>query len=283
MTTTATTTTGQFSPAGSLPITPDFQMQALRTIAGQGAAEAFSPYQGYSGPRIADLTPDQLNAQQMTRDVSGATVVNPGQISSAINYGLSGFDPNEVNKYMSPYTSGVVNEIGRLGNQNLFQNILPQVNTTFQGAGQFGSTRNADFTNQAIQSNQATTLGQQATALEAGYKGALDNYNTWHQNALPNAAAAASLETQGANNLNNVGQQNQAQTQKSYDLAYNDFQNQKNYPMQQLGWYNNLIQGQNMPNASSSPVFDQTTAPSPLAQGLATFGNVYGTFKAAGG
>jgi hypothetical protein len=275
---TATTATTGLSDLGQMPITPDFQLQALRTIIGQGGAIAASPYVGYSGPRLANLTPDQLNAQQMTRSMASGMVIDPSQMQNAISYGLSGFDPAQVTKYMSPYTTGVVDEIARQGNKNLMQNVLPQVNTTFAGAGQFGSTRNADFTNQAMASNQAEILGKQSDALQGAYDSALGAYRNWHQDALGNTVTAGNLGATAAGNLNTAGQQNQAETQKSYDLAYSDFQNQLNYPKQQLGWLASLNSGQNMPSATATPTYDYTTAPSPLSQGLGTAAQIYGMF-----
>lgn len=279
---TAPTANTALSDLGQMPISPDFQLQALRTIIGQGGAIAASPYVGYGGPRLANLTPDQLNAQQMTRGIAAGSVVDPAAMQGAINYGLSGFDPAQVNKYMSPYTTGVVDEIARQGNKNLMRNVLPQVNTTFAGAGQFGSTRNADFTNQAIASNQAEILGKQSEALDNAYDSALGQYNTWHQNALTNAGKMADLGSTAASNLGLVGTQNQQETQKSYDLAYGDFQNQLNYPKQQLGWLASLNSGQEIPSATATPTYDYTTAPSPLEQGLSAASSIYGTFKTLG-
>lgn len=266
--TPATTTAGTTTS----PIVPDWYSQAQNTIAGQGAAIAGQDYQTYQGPRVAALTPDQLNAQQLQRNVASGTQPDPSQLQGSINYGLSQFDPNEVNKYMSPYTSGVINEIGRLGQQNLMENVMPNVNSTFTGAGQFGSDRNAEFLSRGIRDNSMNTLGQQATALQAAEQGALSNYNTWHQNAIPNATSAANLATSQAGALNTYGTQEQAQGQNNLNLAYQDFQNQTQYPQTQLNWYANLTNGQNMPNASSSTTSQQAFLPS----GLQTAASVYG-------
>lgn len=266
-----------------LPITPDFVMQGLRTVAGQGAANAFGQYQGYSGPRIAGLTPDQENAQAMARNVAAGTVSDPNLVQQNIQYGMSGYNPTEVtNKYMSPYTTGVVNEIARLGNQNLMNSGLPGVNSTFVGAGQFGSTRNAEFTNRAIQDQNYNILGQQSKALASAYDTANQNYQSWHQNALTNASTATNLQGTGLNALNAAGQQDQNQTQQSYDLAYNDFKNQRDWGQQQLGWYNDLLQGSNTPSGTASPTWDNTQNPSPWTSGLSTAANIYGTFSKLG-
>ena len=219
----------------------------------------------------------------MARNVAAGTVTDPNAVQQNIQYGMSGYNPNEVtNKYMSPYTTGVVNEIARLGNQNLTEKILPGVNSTFTGAGQFGSTRNADFTNNAIRDNTYNTMGQQSLALNQAVDNANQNYQSWHQNALANAGTATNLQGTGLNALNAAGQQDQNQTQQSYDLAYNDFKNQRDWGQQQLGWYNTLLKGSNTPSGTASPTYDNTQNPSPWASGLSTAANIYGTFNKLG-
>ena len=83
--------------------------------------------------------------------------------------------------FMNPYTQNVVNEQARLSNQNLVENILPGVNSTFTGAGQFGSTRNAEFTNRAIRDQQATLMGQQGQTLMNAQNQANTQYKDWTQ------------------------------------------------------------------------------------------------------
>ena len=273
------TPTTSSSGASTAPILPDWYQQAQMTMAGQGAALAGQDYQTYQGPRVAALTPDQLNAAQIQRNVASGTQPDPSQLQGSINYGLSGFDPNEVQKYMSPYTSGVINEIGRLGQQNLTENVMPDVNSTFTGAGQFGSDRNAEFLQRGIRDNSYNTLGQQSQALQAAEAGALSNYNQWHQNAIPNATSAANLATTQAGVLNTYGSQEQAQGQNNLNMAYQDFQNQTQYPQQQLNWYANLTNGQAMPNASTSTQTQQQFLPS----GLQTAASIYGLVQGVSG
>lgn len=262
-----------------VPVTPDWLIEANRTSVGQAGTALATPYQGYSGTRLADFTPDQLNAMSMVRGNAAGTVADPAALKANMQYGLSAFDPNEVNKYMSPYTTGVVDEIGRLGNKELFQQILPQVNSTFQGAGQFGSTRNADFTNTAIQNQNYSTLGLQAKALQDATTAGMDNYAKWHQNALPNATAAEGLTAKTESALGLVGAQQQAQNQQSMDLAYQDFTNQNNFAKNNLDWYTQLIKGLNVPQANANVNYNPNSAPSPVMQGLSAAAQIYGNFK----
>lgn len=81
--------------------------------------------------------------------------------------------------FMNPYVNNVVNEQARLSNQNLFENVIPQVNSTFTGQGQFGSTRNADFMNRAIRDQQYNLAGQQGKTLFDSQNSANNLYKDW--------------------------------------------------------------------------------------------------------
>jgi hypothetical protein len=73
-------------------------------------------------------------------------------------------------KYMSPYTSAVVDNIARLGKRNFEDNIMPGVNSSMIGSGQFGSTRNADILSRAGVQAANDITGQQSNALQSGYQ-----------------------------------------------------------------------------------------------------------------
>lgn len=77
---------------------------------------------------------------------------------------------SQYQKYMSPYTQQVVDNIARLGKRNFEENIMPGVNLAMIGAGQFGSTRNADILSRAAVNAANDITGQQSNALQAGYQ-----------------------------------------------------------------------------------------------------------------
>ena len=125
------------------------------------------------------------------------------------------------------------------GNQN-------QANQFLAGAqNQFGLT-NAAQNLQAQLANQANQLAFGSQRLgAAGQLGGLANLQQ-------------QLGLTGANALNQVGQQQQAQTQRNFDLANQDFQNQFNYPLQQLAIRQSAL-GANIPNTGatqSQPLFE---------------------------
>lgn len=114
--------------------------------------------------------------------------------------------PAALSAYMSPYTSSVVDEIGRLGSRNLTENILPNINDTFIGSGQFGSDRNAATIGRAIRDTSADIAGKQASALEAGY-GQAGQLFTSDQNRLAQLASTAGGlgESAAGRNLTGAG------------------------------------------------------------------------------
>jgi len=81
-------------------------------------------------------------------------------------------DQGTASKYMSPYTSAVVDNIARLGKNNWQDTIMPGVNSSMIGSGQFGSTRNADILSRAGLRAADDITGQQSNALQSGYNSA---------------------------------------------------------------------------------------------------------------
>lgn len=109
--------------------------------------------------------------------------------------GAAQYDPTQMAAHMSPYTTGALNELSRLSTENLMQKVLPEVQSTFVGAGQFGGTRSADFTNRAIRDQQRELAGVQAKMLEDAYGKAAQDYLQWGQ-----------LGVQGGAQLGGIGQ-----------------------------------------------------------------------------
>ena len=91
------------------------------------------------------------------------------------------YDPATMQDFMNPYVDNVVQANNLQSQQNLTENILPAVNSTFTGNGQFGSTRNADFTQQAIRDNQQTLNNANANVMMNAQNQANTAYQNWTQ------------------------------------------------------------------------------------------------------
>ena len=101
---------------------------------------------------------------------------------------------DNASKYMSPYTSSVVDNIARLGQRNWNDTIMPGVNVSMLGSGQFGSTRNADILSRAGVQAANDITGQQANALEAGYSTSANIYAGDQNRDLQNKQTQANTQ-----------------------------------------------------------------------------------------
>jgi hypothetical protein len=194
----------------------------------------------YSGPRIADFSTMQTNAQ----NAAGTGVdLQPYQngATGALQQYQTQFDPSQLSKFMDPYTDSAVQAMYAQSNRNLSENILPGVNSTFTGAGQFGSTRNADFENRAIRDTQTADDQTAAGMYNTQFNNAMGQYNQWNQNPITAATAWQNAGTGALTNFwnqNNQQQQTgatqQAQQQKGLDTAYSTWQQQYQTPLQAI-------------------------------------------------
>ena len=296
---------------------PDWYSDYIRGIAGKGL-ELAGNNQDAAIPQqsIAGFTPDQEAAFQQVRDNQG--MWKPGldqagqsvqgavgaaqQAGQQANAAVAGpaqnwTDPGTQQQYMSPYTSSVVNEIARLGNQNFNENIMPQINASMIGSGQFGSTRNATNLGNAARDTQQNIMGQQASALESGYTTAGNLFNQdanrnqqqqsmqgqtalaagtlgaqtglqagQQQGALAQTGAALGL--QDAQALQGAGQQQQQLQQTGLDTDYNNLVAQQQYGWNNLNNLNSIIRGAQLPTSQTSMTngpLSRTQGASPLA------------------
>jgi hypothetical protein len=174
--------------------------------------------------------------------------------------------PEIVGGYMNPYQDYVVDEMGRLTQRNVQENVLPALGAAATGTGQFGSRRQQQVTGNTLRDIQSDLLGRQYQALSGGY----DTATKAAQNDLQRQLQAGQGLTQlgqeqyqtgtgGLTTLFNMGANEQKLGQAALD-----------YPMIQAQNYAKLLQGQNIPGGS----IKQSTAPgqqgqfgiSPLAQ-----------------
>lgn len=193
---------------------------AAKGISGAGAAKTFLQAAADRNS-VSAAMPSLAYGAQIDAAAAASPLVERGVNQSAagsaapfINAGTQSFAQN-AGAYMSPYTSGVVDEISRLGARNLSENLLPAVNSTFTGGGQFGSSRNADFTARAVRDANESILGQQRQALESGYRTAADIYGQDAARQIQAAQTAGSLTSsdasralQGAETLGSLTNQN---------------------------------------------------------------------------
>ena len=185
-----------------------------------------------AGTNAMNLPSDQLVAgfsplqEQAFADVPGAVGAGTGALSNAENtasLAAKGITPDMVQSYMNPYTSNVVDEMGRLTQKNLQTNLLPSLKGAFAGTGGFGSSRMMGALGQMGADVQANLTGQQAKELESGY-------NT----ALTTAGTQAGLLRQAADTQKGIGTAQQTDALAGLNAEYNMGANQQKLDQQRI-------------------------------------------------
>lgn len=305
---------------------PDWYQSYLQGIAGK-ATDIAGQQQSQALPAqsVAGFNPDELQAQQQIRNNQGAwqpltaeaTTAAQGIAPAAQSYanqaqqaaaGPAAQFPSNFSQYMSPYTQSVVDNISRLGNQNFNEQIMPGVNSSMIGNGQFGSTRNAAVLGQAARDEQANISGQQANALQSGYGTSAGIFasDAARQQAQQQMQAATALQggtnvasgLQGASTalgglgqatsglgladaqtLAASGQTQQGQQQAGLDTAYSNSINAYNAPYTALNNVSSAIRGLQLPSSSVQSVNEPLNAATYGSGSLGALGQAYGATK----
>ena len=252
---------------------PEFYTNYLQDIAnlGQNAVQ-----QG----GVAGFSPLQQQAFQMVPDVAFSGAGSMGAASQLLGQAGATTMPDVVADYMNPYTMGVVDEMGRLQQRSIQENILPNLGAAAAGSGQFGSRRQAQVTGNSLRDLQSDLLGRQMQALQSGYTEA----GKFAQQDLTRALQAGQgfenlgqaqqgLGLSGLKAMSEYGGQQQALGQKMLD-----------YPMAQTQAFSQLLKGYQVPGGTVT----QETGPkagaysnSPLSQ-IATLLASLGSFMPKG-
>lgn len=181
---------GQMSAAGAA--TPYISQSAAGSAAG-----AAQPYiQQATG--LSPLAAAQPYLGQAA-GLSAAQAAAPG-IQGAMGPATAGLA-----QYMNPYTADVISEIGRLGQRNIQENLMPQAKAATVATGALGSQRGQQILGQTMREALADIGGRQAAALSQGYTQALGAAQTDLARQLQAAQAAGALTQADAAKLAQLG------------------------------------------------------------------------------
>lgn len=192
-----------------------------------------------------------------------------GAIRNALGQNVAPFinratGPTNIEEFYNPFQEQVIRNLEKEGARNLQENILPNVNARFIGAGQYGSTGHQNLTNRAIRDTVEAASKARASAQAEGFntalQGALGKQQTQLQGgqlagkdierqmlggeALQNLAGArqaSSIRNIGV--LGQLGGQQQQQRQNQSNIAYQNFQQQANFPYQRQSFLSEQLRG----------------------------------------
>lgn len=269
-------------------VLPEWYNQYAKNVLSRAYTATSEPYKAYGAPRIAGFQPEQEQAFAGFKQSMGSYQPYINAATGSLGRAAGSFtDPGVAQRYMNPYLQNVVSGIGAMAGRNLYENILPQVNRTFIGGGTFGGSRSAEFTQRAIRDAQAAALEKQVGALTEGYKTAADLYGAEAGRAMEAAPLYAGLgeqeQTQRLRELSGleaIGGKRQELAQRSAELAYEDFQRQRDYPYEQV---QRLAAIGGAPSATGAGTVTRTEpGTSKTSQTLGTLGTIVGILGKTG-
>ena len=255
----------------------------IKDILGKGQAlykqrmdEGYVPYEGQT---LAEMSPDQLAAEEGLRGLVGSQAANIAEARGLTRGQTDAPTLENLQPFMNPYQQAVTDIAKRQATEQFEQTTLPTLRKRAVDAGSFGGSRAAMLESQA-QDNQARLL---ADLQSKGDLAAFQNA----QKAFADQKERERLAAQGLTSLSGiedtaarkelaglqaVGVTQQKREQQLLDEAYKKFLDERKFPEQQLGQYQAFTAGASpFLGKTSTTMADQTYQPSPIERAL-TFG-----------
>lgn len=272
---------------------PEYARPYFENLLQRGQAESYREYTPYQGQRIADFSPGQTAAQTETLGMTtpgqfapatGGTTAGAalGLGSAAQGLGAAFTDPTQM---MSPYYQGVVDVQKREAVRDAQKTQLG-ANLAAARQGTYGGARQL-----LAQTERERNLGQQlgdiqSRGLQAAYEAAAQRGQMLGQLGMQGLG----MGLQGSQQLGQLGAQQQqtdlariqAQAaagaeqrqleQQRLDTSYADFLRQRDYPMEQLSYFNSLLRGIPVQMGSTATTYAQPPSLASQVGGLGLAG-----------
>ena len=283
---------------------PEYARPYYENIMQRAQAESYRQYEPYQAERIAGFTPAQEQIQQealgmQTPGEFGAAtgltgMAGLGALGAGQQYMNMATDPTRIQAFMSPYQQAVTDITKREAVREA-QIAQQQANLGAARQGTYGGARQAIAQAERerglldrLAQIQATG-GQQA--FEAATKAQQFGTTTGLQGLQQAGQAGATLGQLGGQRQQaditrlqaqeTVAAQQRALEQQRLDQAYADFLRQRDYPMEQLGYFSNLLRGVPVGLGSTTTTYAQPPSIASQVGGLGLAG--LGLYRLAGG
>ena len=207
--------------------TPAWYSDYTQGLVAKANAIAASPYQSYQGPRVAGISPTQKTAYDMAKTAASSyqPYMQGAQMYSDAAGSTTGLAA--ANPYFSQAAKTIPQGIGEYMN--------PYTDSVVNRIG--------DLAKRQLSENIIPTI---ELSKQQGTLGGLEQ-----QLGLTGAAAVES-----------IGQQEQALNQRSLDLAYQDFQRQRDDPYNRIAFMNAAVRGLDLPSRTTT----ESTGPANVYQ-----------------
>jgi hypothetical protein len=272
---------------------PAYARPYFENLLQRGQAESYREYTPYEGERLAGFTPAQMEVQRQTMGMQtpgefnvGSGIVGAGGLGSlgaGSQYFTSAQDPGMIGGLMSPFMQNVVDMQKQAAIRDARTSQLGANLAAGRSPGSLGSS-GAILAQTERERALGGRLGEiQATGLQKAYEDAqrslqfgselgLRGYGqaiTGGQTLGQMGTARQEADLRRLTAQESVGSQQRDMEQRKLDQDYADFLRQRDYPMEQLGYYSALLRGLPMQMGSTQTTY---AAPPSLASQVAGLG-----------
>jgi hypothetical protein len=245
---------------------PEYARPYFENIMQRAQAESYRGYTPYQAERIAGFTPGQTAAQQETLGMQTpgqfgvgtglAGAAGLGSLGAGQQYMGMATSPTQMEAFMSPYQQAVT-DVAKRGAVREAQIAQMQANLGAARQGTYGGARQALQQAERERGLLDRLSGLQAEGSQKAFEAARQaqqygmdlGLRGFGQGIQAGQTLGQLGQTQQQANLQRltaqeaVGAQQRGLEQQRLDQAYADFLRQRDYPMEQLGYFSNLLRG----------------------------------------
>mgnify|MGYP003633969334 FL=1 len=245
-------------------------------------------YQPYTGPTIAEFTPEQQQVQAGIAGLVGSGEPLYQEAMGMTREAVTPFTAAQVEEYMSPYQQAVTDIEKREATKQFESQVVPELAAKAAMAQPFGGSRQAILEGMAADTQQRLLGDIQAKGSAQAYQDAISRLDA---DRLAKGQAATQLANLGSSQfkqattelsgLQSVGQEKQRQSQTALDEAFKQYLEEQQFPYDTMAKYQSVVTGAPLGNVQYVPPQPAQYEPSlgqQLIGGLGGLGNIYGAF-----
>ena len=248
--------------------------------------EGFVPFEGQT---LADVTADQLAAQEGLRGLVGSQAAGLQEARELARRQTQEATAETLQPFMNPYQQAVTDIAKREAQERFEQETLPGLRKQAIDAGAFGGSRAAMRESQARDAQARLLADIQAKGDLAAFQDArkaFEAQKTRERQAAEGLSGLTGREFEARRaelgGLEAVGREEQQRQQQLLDESYKRFLDERRFPEQQLGQYQGFVAGASpFLGTTRTETSPQQFQPSPIASALGTITGGLGAYEQA--
>jgi len=245
-------------------------------------------YQPYTGPTLAEFTPEQQQVQAGIAGLVGSGAPAYQEAMGMTREAATPYTAAQVEEYMSPYQQAVTDIEKREAQKQFESQVVPELAAKAAMAQPFGGSRQAILEGMAADTQQRLLGDIQAKGSAQAYQDAIARLDADRLAKGQAATQLANLQgsqfkqaTTELSGLQAIGQEKQRQSQTALDEAFQQYLEEQQFPYDTMAKYQSVVTGAPIRPMQYVPPQQAQYEPSlgqQLIGGLGGLGNIYGAF-----